>query len=111
MTVASTMYIIDDFKGFINSLKDIFLKDKYIQEELKSKFEELLQKIDEEYTFIVKIIKREYLKLNELTLKAYYLKISANERFTNTLVYDSAMNVKESEIVNSIVEIEDFFLN
>ncbi|QPS99469.1 hypothetical protein I6G41_13560 [Staphylococcus equorum] len=111
MTVASTMYMIDDFKGFIDSIKGIFTKDKYTQEELKSKFEELLQKIDEEYTFIVKRIKREYLKLNELTLKAYDTKISANERFTNTIVYASAMNVKESEIVNNIVEIEDFFLN
>lgn len=111
MTVASTMYMIDDFKGFIDSIKGIFTKDKYTQEELKSKFEELLQKIDEEYTFIVKRIKREYLKLNELTLKAFDTKISANERFTNTIVYASAMNVKESEIVNNIVEIEDFFLN
>lgn len=111
MTVASTMYMIDDFKGFIDSIKGIFTKDKYTQEELKYKFEELLQKIDEEYTFIVKRIKREYLKLNELTLKAYDTKISANERFTNTIVYASAMNVKESEIVNNIVEIEDFFLN
>lgn len=111
MTVASTMYMIDDFKGFIDSIKGIFTKDKYTQEELKTKFEELLQKIDEEYTFIVKRIKREYLKLNELTLKAYDTKISANERFTNTIVYASAMNVKESEIVNNIVEIEGFFLN
>lgn len=111
MTVASTMYMIDDFKGFIDSIKGIFTKNNYTQEELKSKFEELLQKIDEEYTFIFKRIKREYLKLNELTLKAYDTKISANERFTNTLVYASAMNVKESEIVNNIVEIEDFFLN
>src|SRR5699024_5302626 len=110
MTVASTMYMIDDFKGFIDSIKGIFTKDKYTQEELKSKFEELLQKIDEEYTFIVKRIKREYLKLHELTLKAFDTKISANERFTNTIVYASAMNVKESEIVNNIVEIEDFFL-
>ena len=29
MTVATTMYMIDDFKGFIDSLKGIFTKDKY----------------------------------------------------------------------------------
>ena len=44
MTVASAMYMIDDFKGFIESLKGIFSKDKYSQEELKAKFDELLSK-------------------------------------------------------------------
>ncbi|MCS5431823.1 hypothetical protein NYT90_17260, partial [Staphylococcus aureus] len=48
MIVASTMYIIDDFKAFIDSIKGIFAKDKYSQKELKEKLEELLMKMDEE---------------------------------------------------------------
>ncbi|WP_336950006.1 hypothetical protein [Staphylococcus hominis] len=111
MTVATTMYMIDDFKGFIDSLKGIFKKDEYSQEELKAKFEELLNKIDEEYTIILKRIRREYLKLNEITLKAFDMKISANERLTNTAIYASTMNVKENEIVEDLEDIDDFFFN
>lgn len=111
MTVATTMYMIDDFKGFIDSLKGIFTKDKYSQEELKAKFKELLNKIDEEYTIILKRIRREYLKLNEITLKAFDMKISANERLTNTAIYASTMNVKENEIVEDLEDIDDFFFN
>ena len=110
MTVATTMYMIDDFKGFIDSLKGIFTKDKYSQEELKAKFEELLNKIDEEYSIILKRIRREYLKLNEITLKAFDMKISTNERLTNTAIYASTMNVKENEIVEDLEDIDDFFL-
>lgn len=111
MTVATTMYMIDDFKGFIDSLKGIFTKDKYSQEELKAKFEELLNKIDEEYSIILKRIRREYLKLNEITLKAFDMKISTNERLTNTAIYASTMNVKENEIVEDLEDIDDFFFN
>lgn len=111
MTVASAMYMIDDFRGFIDSLKNIFTKDEYSQEELKAKFEALLKKIDEEYTIILKRIRREYLRLNELTLNAFDMKISANERFTNTIDYAVAMNVKEEKIVKTSEEIDDFFLN
>ena len=111
MTVATTMYMIDDFKGFIDSLKGIFTKDKYSQEELKAKFEELLNKIDEEYTIILKRIRREYSKLNEITLNAFDMKISANERLTNTVIYASEMNVKENNIVKNVEDIDDFFFN
>ena len=89
MTVASAMYMIDDFKGFIESLKGIFSKDKYSQEELKAKFDELLSKIDEEYTIILKRIRREYLKLNELTMNAFNMELSATERSANTIDYAS----------------------
>ncbi len=111
MTVASAMYMIDDFKGFIESLKGIFSKDKYSQEELKAKFDELLSKIDEEYTIILKRIRREYLKLNELTINAFNMELSATERFANTIDYASAMNVQEEKIVRNSKEIDDFFLN
>lgn len=111
MTVASAMYMIDDFKGFIESLKGIFSKDKYSQEELKAKFDELLSKIDEEYTIILKRIRREYLKLNELTMNAFNMELSATERFANTIDYASAMNVQEEKIVRNSKEIDDFFLN
>lgn len=111
MTVASAMYMIDDFKGFIESLKGIFTKDKYSQEELKAKFDELLSKIDEEYTIILKRIRREYLKLNELTINAFNMELSATERFANTIDYASAMNVQEEKIVRNSKEIDDFFLN
>ena len=109
MTVASAMYMIDDFKGFIESLKGIFSKDKYSQEELKAKFDELLSKIDEEYTIILKRIRREYLKLNELTMNAFNMELSATERFSNTIDYASAMNVQEEKIVRNSKEIDDFF--
>ncbi|WP_204194285.1 hypothetical protein [Staphylococcus sp. GDY8P47P] len=111
MTVASAMYMIDDFKGVIESLKGIFTKDKYSQEELKAKFDELLSKIDEEYTIILKRIRREYLKLNELTINAFNMELSATERFANTIDYASAMNVQEEKIVRNSKEIDDFFLN
>lgn len=111
MTVATTMYMIDDFKGFIDSLKGIFTKDKYSQEELKVKFKELLNKIDEEYSIILKRIRREYLKLNEITLRTFDMKISTNERLTNTAIYASTMNVKENEIVEDLEDIDDFFFN
>ena len=107
MTVAS-MYMIDDFKGFIESLKGIFSKDKYSQEELKAKFDELLSKIDEEYTIILKRIRREYLKLNESTMNAFNMELSATERFANTIDYAS-MNVQEEKIVRNSKEIDDFF--
>ena len=111
MIVASTMYIIDDFKAFIDSIKGIFAKDKYSQKELKEKFEELLMKMDEEYTAILKKIKREYTRLNELTQKAFDSNINSSERLVNSSVYASAMNVNESEIVNNIKDIEGFFMN
>ena len=111
ITVATTMYIIDYFRGFIESIKGIFTRDKYTQKELQAKLEELLEKIDEEYAAILKKIKREYKRLNELTQKAFDLKNSAAERLANTVVYASAMNVKETEIVSTVEDIDDFFLN
>ena len=111
MTVASTMYLIDDIRGFLDSLKGIFIKGKYSQKELNIKFEELLEKIDEEYTAILRKIKREYNRLNELTKKAFDPHIGSSERLVNSSVYASAMNVSESGIVKNIEEIESFFLN
>ena len=109
MTVASAMYMIDDFKGFIESLKGIFSKDKYSQEELKAKFDELLSKIDEEYTIILKRIRREYLKLNELTMNAFNMELSATERFCKYYRLCFTMNVQEEKIVRNSKEIDDFF--
>ena len=109
MTVASAMYMIDDFKGFIESLKGIFSKDKYSQEELKAKFDELLSKIDEEYTIILKRIRREYLKLNELTMNAFNMELSATERFCKYYRLCLTMNVQEEKIVRNSKEIDDFF--
>ena len=103
--------MIDDFKGFIESLKGIFSKDKYSQEELKAKFDELLSKIDEEYTIILKRIRREYLKLNELTMNAFNMELSATERFCKYYRLCLTMNVQEEKIVRNSKEIDDFFLN
>lgn len=80
-------------------LKGIFIKGKYSQKELNIKFEELLEKIDEEYTAILRKIKREYNRLNELTKKAFDPHIGSSERLVNSSVYASAMNVSESGIV------------
>ena len=101
--------MIDDFKGFIESLKGIFSKDKYSQEELKAKFDELLSKIDEEYTIILKRIRREYLKLNELTMNAFNMELSATERFCKYYRLCLTMNVQEEKIVRNSKEIDDFF--
>ena len=49
------------------------------------------------------------MKLNELTMNAFNMELSATERFANTIDYASAMNVQEEKIVRNSKEIDDFF--
>ena len=44
IVTASALYMIDDFSGFIKSLKGIFKKDEISQEELNQKYKELVVK-------------------------------------------------------------------
>lgn len=111
IVTVSALYMIDDFSGFIKSLKGIFKKDEISQEELNQKYKELVIKMDEEYQFIIRRIYREYKHLLEITQKAFDRTISSTQRFNNTVEYAVAFKVDESEIVKNTQEIDDFFLN
>lgn len=111
ISISSVLYIIDDFRGFIDSIKNIFAKDDFTQKELRHKYKEVSSKINNEYKLILDKILKEYYKLNSITKKAFDRTLTSSERFGNSIRYATEFDVETSKIVNNDLDIDNYFFN
>lgn len=111
ITIANVLYLIEDFRGFISSIKDIFKKDEFTQRELNLKYIQISEKIESEYQSILRKIINEYNYLKKITYKAFDETISSEVRLTNTAEYALEFNVNTTNVVENENDINGFFLN
>lgn len=111
ITIANVLYIIEDFRGFLTSVKDIFKRDEYTQQEMELKYIEICNNIESEYQSILRKIINEYNYLKKLTIKAFDETVSSKVRLGNTVEYALEFDVDSTKVVKNEIDINNFFLN
>ncbi|WP_419895336.1 hypothetical protein [Macrococcus psychrotolerans] len=109
VTMACTLYMIDDYKEFINSLKGLFTANKVSIEEIKAKHESIKEIIEVEYQKVLNSILDEYETLIVKINAAYDSTIPYTERFQNSIVLAETLNVSKHKIIRDDDMIDDFF--
>lgn len=109
VTMACTLYMIDDYKEFINSLKGLFTANKVSIEEIKAKHESIKEIIEVEYQKVLNSILDEYETLIVKINAPYDSTIPYTERFQNSIVLAETLNVSKHKIIRDDDMIDDFF--
>jgi hypothetical protein len=114
--VACTLvHMIDNFSEIMKKIGESFKLIQYqltvSAAEIRSIYQKAVAEIDTEYQLILNRIYQEYEKLNQLMNLAFDCGALAGVQFKHSQDFARASGVKERDILTTIDDIDDFFLN
>lgn len=115
IVTALVLYIMDNYrdviKGIGNEMESLIKYTQITTKEIEQAYLKTIGEIDEIYNKILTEVLDEYIELNRLMSLAYDFNKLASVTFENSVKYAEHLNVNKKDILYSLNDTDDFFLN